>query len=263
MVRLVRFAFAALAVCIAVAALPGCGSDDGGDPSRQSLVRVLNLLLPAAGAAATVNVTAGGTPLTPGGLAYGQMVPGETFSTVASGSFNPQVTGSGLPAPLGPAGPIALVGNQTRYIVVVAGQTGAADPALGPQVLVIPEFNPQVDALPAGYAAVRLLNLSPAARRLSLFGNTGAGSAPLAPQVANVGFGFAPGANQFATLPAGGPFSLSVREPGSPAVNVPVANPEVLNSLTLRAGHAYTVILSGQTGNAAFPLTARVLEWSG
>ena len=78
--------------------------------------------------------------------------------------------------------------------LVAAGQSGQTG-LFGPQMFLVPGFNPRLLAIPPGQAAVRLVNLSPMDQFITVFGSGDNGQATAVNITQIVGAGV------FATIP--------------------------------------------------------------
>jgi hypothetical protein len=261
-----RLVFKASAVCTAsllAILLAGCGSDNGPNTQNENQIRTFNAFVPAAGASSTLNVASGGQSLTTGaglqGCSFNPVSGYQAFS-FANNSFSPVATGSGITGNISATGaPLTLSGNDTRYTVVVAGQSGQVG-ALQPQILVIPDYTPAMVTIPSGQAAVRVVNLTPGAGQVSLYNSVNGGAATtIGAGTSNIGFGFTQATNGYTLVTAGTGNTLSLRDPNNPGTDLTL-NGGNLSNFTFQQGHAYTVFVCGQAGNANSPLTATVVQ---
>jgi hypothetical protein len=261
-----RLVFKASAVCAAsllAILLAGCGSDNEPNTQNENQIRLFNGFVPAAGASSTVNVASGGQSLTTAnGLNACSFSPTSGYQafSFANNSFSPVATGSGVTGSISATGaPLTLSGNDTRYSVVIAGQSGQVG-TLQPQVFVIPDYTPAMLAIPNGQAAVRVVNLSPTASQFSLFNSVNGGAATaVGTGTSNIGYGFSQATNGYTLVTAGSANNLSLRDTANLGTDLTL-NGGNLSNFTFQSGHAYTVFVCGQVGNANSPLTATVVQ---
>lgn len=239
-------------ICLAaLAILPGCG----GSIANDIRVRTFNAYIPPVGVDSSLNFVANTTSLTGGTvLAFGQLSNG--YATVTNQSFTPAATGPGTTSSIVFQTPFTFQGNLTAYTLVAAGQSGQAGTLL-PQLIATRNYTPDTLALPAGSAAIRVINLCLNSNPIGLFTTTsGAPSAAIATAVASVAYGFDATTNAYTAMTTDKLTNMALVDTTSPTLALALSSSSNLNSIALLSGQAYTLYICGQPSNAAQPLGA-------
>lgn len=236
-------------LCILALAVAGCGGngdDDDNNTAQQSNVRFFNTLNNTNAAAGNVSLNVGATAVSNSTTGqFGQFTPSGSYTSVESGAATVTGSGGGLTTNIQPSGPVSLSSNQ-YYTLVAAGQIGQTG-QFAPQVLLIPEFNPNLQTIGTGQTAIRVVNLSPTTETYTLFNSQSGGpAAVLDTGTSGITYG-APGTGSYVLLNTSGLGSLSLRNATDPNQDVTLANSNLTN-FTFQSGRAYTIYVYGMAG---------------
>lgn len=238
---------------IIAAGLQGCG----GVSSQEVRTRTLNLFVPATGADPTLNFSIGNVPMTgSSAVAFGQFGNGGRYVGSDVQPFAPTAAGPGALTPLTLVSNTGLAGFGATYTLVAVGQ-GAQTGTLIPQLLMIPNFTPDLLNLAPTSAAIRVINLSLNPNPIGLYSTTsGIPSAAVAADVGSVAYGYSSTTNAYVLVATNKLTNLALVDTTKPTVALTLAPGSNLNSVALLAGQAYTLYIYGQPSNAAQPLGA-------
>ncbi len=233
-----------------VLCLTGCSNGDSS--ANSSLIRTINAYIPASGADGSLTFIGNSIFLTGGNLGFGQVANGGGYISIPSGSLSASASGPTVTTAITLTG--TLSGNGTAYTLLGAGEAGQTG-TLAPQLVLIPNYTANQIALPAGDAAVRVVNLSLNPNPVGLYStSSGAPSAALATGLGSVSYGYSSVNNAYVAVPTAQLANLALVDTTSTHTAFSLSSTSNLNTFTFVAGQAYTLYVIGQPGNSNEPL---------
>jgi Domain of unknown function (DUF4397) len=242
----------ALAAACASLALAGCGT--GSSSASQSLIKSINTYVPASGADGSLTLFANTIYLTGGNIGFGTVANSGGYVSLTSGNYNLTASGPNT-------SPIVLNnqsfnGNNTAYTILATGEAGQTG-TYAPKILVLPNYVNGQLVLPAGTAAVRVVNLSLNANNVGLFKTSASvPTAAVAANFASLAYGYSAANNVYAAVATSSLTNMAVVDVTAPTTPLALQTTTNLNTQSFVAGDAYTLYIYGQPGNTSQPLSA-------
>lgn len=237
-----------------LALLAGCGNFDS---VAQSRVRALNTYVPAAGTDGSMNITNAGQILNSGTpLGFGQFANGGSYISVPSGVFNPAATGTTTAFTLQFSSPPTLNTGNTAYTLAAAGEAGQTG-TLVPQLVLLPDYTPDMLAISTGSVAVRVVNFTENPNPIGLYATTGGvPTTALLPALGSIPYGYTSTTNAYVNVATTQLASLALVDTTAPTTALSLSTTSNLNTFAFAPGQAYTLYIYGQPGNLTQPLGA-------
>ena len=203
-----------------------------------------------------LNVTSGSLVLSgSSGLGFGQFANGGAYTGVGTGVFNPSGSGTGVTSTMLFQSAPTLTAN-TSYMLIAAGRSGQTG-TLAPQFLLAPNYTTDTLTIPAGDAAIRVINVSSNPNAVGLFAtNAGTPTSALATSFASITYGYTGAANPYVAVPTTQLANLALVDATNTTVPLSLSTSSTLNNVTFVSGQAYTLYVFGQPANSDQPLGA-------